>query len=162
MEANVLRKQVFGSITLLVGCASSFPLLRLLLSGDIFHIWRIDLLARNFWNLSFLLLLTAFSVYLVCTGLRMLNPALVRSFRFGWGKIIFGSLMLLSSLRSHYEGEPAGPLPILKPSNEHQALTMKATGIVLDLFFSYLIFRGIRQGFSRLENIKSPETTPSR
>jgi len=120
-----------------------------------------DLLARTAWNLSFLFLITAFSVYLVCTGLRMLNPALVRSFNFGWGKIIFGSLMLLSSVGSHYEGERAGPLPILKPSNETQALTMKATGIVLDFFFAYLIFRGIREGLSRRENIKSPETIPS-
>jgi len=69
--------------------------------------------------------------------------------------------MLLSSVGSHYEGERAGPLPILKPSNETQALTMKATGIVLDFFFAYLIFRGIREGLSRRENIKSPETIPS-
>jgi hypothetical protein len=102
--------------------------------------------------------MAALPVYFICSGLRMMNPKLIKPFRFGWGKIIIGSGMLFSQVGSHYHLVPEGPLPILKPSNPTEAVSMEVTGIVMSFVFAYLIFRGIRQGFTRPK--PQPDTLP--
>jgi len=147
MEAKHRGKQVLGGVLVFVGCGVSLLVLRLLAFGHIVNVWMFGGLGPTLWNVGRLVLLAALSVYLVCSGLRMINPKLAKPFRFGWGKILFGSLMILSGVGSHYHLVPDGPIPYFKPSNSTEAVSMKVTNIALSIIFACLIFRGIREGF---------------
>jgi len=151
MDAKRLGKQVVGGLLTLVGCAFSLSVVRVLALSHIENLWTRGL-ALTLWNIGGLVLLAALSGYLVGSGLRMMNPQLVKPFRFGRGKIIVGSWVLFSRVGSHYHLVPDGPVPILKPSNPTQAVSIKVTGIVVSLVVAYLIFRGILQGFTRPES----------
>jgi hypothetical protein len=150
---NVKRrgKQVVGGLLVLIGCVVSLSFLRGLAIGHIDNLWKWGL-AFSLWNIGRLVIQAALAVYLICSGLRMMNPKLIKPFRFGWGKIVIGSSVLFSQVGSHYHLIAEGPLPRFKPSNPTQAASMEVTGIVMSLVFAYLIFRGIRQGFSRPES----------
>lgn len=152
MDTKRRAKQVFGGVMVLVGCVSLLRILGALIFGHIANSWASVGLALNLWNIGTLVLLTSLGVYFVCAGLRWINPQLIKPPRFGWGKIIFGSLMLFSQVGSHYHLVPEGPLPILKPSNPTEAVSMQVTGIAISLVCVYLIFRGIRAGFARRES----------
>jgi hypothetical protein len=153
MAIQQRAKQVFGSVVILVGCAFAFPLALMMVSGHIENLWKIDNMTVYLVRIGALVLFTSLSVYLICTGLRMVNPRVMEPFRFGWGKILFGSWVLFSQVSAHYHLIPEGPLPILKPSNAAEGVSMKVTGMAMCLLAVYLIFRGIRAGFSPRESL---------
>ena len=146
MDTTHSGKRGFGIVVVLTGCVFASPLLLALLRGHLANGWRFQPIAVSLLRIATLVLLASFSTYLICSGLRMLNPLLVPTFRFGWGKILVGSWMLLSQVSSHYHLAPEGPLPIFKPSNASQSVGMTVAGIVMCLVAVYLIFRGIREG----------------
>jgi hypothetical protein len=155
MDAKRRGKQVVGGLLTLVGCGLSLGVLRrLLVFGQVENVWTVEPITRRLWNIGTLVLLAALSAYLVCSGLRIMNPQLVKPFRFEWGKIIFGALILYMQVGFDYQLVPEGPVPIHKPSNLSQAVSV----IAFDLIGVYLIFRGIRQGFTRSES--QPDTLP--
>lgn len=139
MDIKHRAKQLFGALLLLMGGYLSLLTILRLIFGHMSSIWR----AGDF------VVLGSLSAYLIYAGLRLTNPKRFKPSGFGWGKIVFGSLILYSNIESHYHVAPEGPIPLLKPSNPTQAVSMKLTGIVLGLICVYLIFRGIWQGFSR-------------
>lgn len=147
MHIKQRAKQVFGSVVVLVGCAFAFPLILAVVPGHIDNLWKIDNMTVYLVRIAALVLFTSLSVYLICTGLRMVNPRVIKPFRFGWGKILFGSWILFSQVSSHYDLTPEGPLPIFKPSNPNEAVSMKVTAMAMCLVSVYLIFRGVRAGF---------------
>ena len=133
-----LVKQICGGLLVVVGCA----ILLLLLRGMFRQIGTI-------WNVVGDVLLVSLLVYVCLSGLRMMNPSLVRRPRFGWGKIIVGLFVLYSQAMRYFHLFPDGPIPELKPANPTQAASMKVTMVAICLLFAYVIYRGIRQGFPR-------------
>jgi hypothetical protein len=156
MDVKRRTKQVFGGLVILVGCAFASPLLLTLVSGRNYNLRTNDGMPVYLVRLGALILFTSLSAYLICTGLRMVSPKVLRPFRFGWGKILLGSWMLFSEASSHYHLAPEGPLPILKPSNATEAVSMKVTGIAMCLVSVYLIFRGIRAVFTHVSRCQHP------
>jgi hypothetical protein len=162
MDAKRLGKQVLGGVLTLIGCGLALALLRVLVFGHIENRWNSSALGQSLWSAFGLILLVALSVYIICSGLRMTNPRLVRPFRFGWGKILISLFVLSGRVGFYFHFFPQ--LADLKPSNPTEAASMKVAEIALGLFFSYLIFRGIRQGFTRPEPqldtlpLQSPES----
>lgn len=99
MDAKRRGKQVVGGLLTLVGCGLSLGVLRrLLVFGHVQNLWTLEPVTRRLWQIGGLVLLAAFSAYLVGSGLRLMNPKLVKPSRFGWGKIIFGTLILYIQL----------------------------------------------------------------
>jgi hypothetical protein len=154
MDAKYRTKQILGGLAFLVGCAFLSPLLLMLISGHINNIWKIDNAANYFMRIAAVVLFASFAAYFLCTGLRMVSPRLLKPFRFGWGKILLGVWILFSEISSHFHLVPEGPLPLLKPSNETQALSMKATGIAICVLSVFLIFRGVRAGFRSHKSVR--------
>jgi hypothetical protein len=92
MDIKHRAKQACGIFLVLVGCA-----LAILVFRNIDNLWKIDNLTIYPWRVGLLVLRASISAYLICTGLRMVNPMLIKPFRFGWGKILFGSMMLFTA-----------------------------------------------------------------
>ena len=141
MDIKHRAKQVSGGFLFLVGCGLLLLLVRPLIFGH-FHF-------GNIWSFATFVLLAFISVYLVCSGLRMVSPGVIKPSRFGWGKVILGLWILNGALESNYAPPADGPLPLFKPSNPTQAVSMKVTAIFISLIGLYLIFRGIRAGFAQ-------------
>jgi len=147
MDIRRRTKQLSGAIVLLVGCVLTLASLRRL--PYISHVWTTGNLAMSLWNITGFVVFPALAAYCVLSGLRLINPQLIRAPRFGWGRIVIGSFMLYVQVGSDLHFTPEGPVPTFKASNPTQAATMKATGIAIGLFFIYLIYRGVRAGFTR-------------
>ena len=88
------------------------------------------------------MLFLALAVYLFEVGRHALAIA-----RFGWGRIIMGSIVLYSSAVDHCDLVPALGFKHLEPANETQALGMKFTAIIISLGCILLIFSGVWRGF---------------
>jgi hypothetical protein len=106
--------------------------------------------SQAFWILFASLLFLALAVYLFDVGLRALSIAKgsPRSkARFGWGRIILGSIVLYTSAVDRFDLIPAFGFKHLQPANDTQALGMKFTASVITLGCILLIFSGIWKGF---------------
>jgi hypothetical protein len=141
--------QIFGGISLLLGCILFIALLRKLVVTHLAVLWPTNVLAFNVYNLGGFVLLACFAAYCVGAGLRLMNPELIKRPRFGWKKILFGLWMLYANAGTYFHLVPEGPIPLFKPSNAPEAASMKMTTALLCLVFVYLIFRGVREGFIR-------------
>src|SRR5271166_2747741 len=149
MNTNRLAKQLFGIVVPLTGCVLLLASLRRMFY--ISHLWTTGSPGLNLWNVVGLFLFPSLGVYCVGAGLRLLNPQLIKKPRFGWGRIVIGLFMLYVQVGSELHFAPDGPVPTFKPSNPTQATSMKITGIAFCLIFIYVIYRGIRAGFTRPE-----------
>src|SRR5262252_10696725 len=153
MDIRHRAKQVSGGFLFLVGCGLLVLLLKSLIFGH-FHF-------GNIWGFETFVFFVFISLYLVCSGLRMVSPGVIRPFRFGWGQVILGYWILSGALKSNY-GPPAhGPLPVFEPSNPTQAGAMKSAYVVISVIGLCLIYLGIRAGFARRESqpdIHTPES----
>jgi hypothetical protein len=97
------------------------------------------------------LLFLALCVYLFNLGRRAL--LLAKGFpqpkpRFGWGRILLGSIFLYSNAVRHFHLIPARFKP-LQPSNDVEAVSMNITEGVLFIGCLLLIFSGIWRGLRR-------------
>jgi hypothetical protein len=149
MDMKHRAKQACGIFLVLLGCAQAVRVFR-----NIDNLWKIDKLTIYSWRIGSLVLLASFSAYFICTGLRMVNPMLIKPFRFGWGKILFGSTMLFTQVASHYHLVPEeGPFSNLKPSNAGEAVGWEVAAMAMSVLALYLIYRGIRAGFYQRKSL---------
>jgi hypothetical protein len=77
----------------------------------------------------------------------MVNAKKVKTSGFGWGKILFGTLILYIQAGFDFHLVPNRPFPIRRTSSLAEATSV----LVWDLFGVYLMFRGIWSGISRRE-----------
>jgi len=116
---------------------------------------------RSFWILLGYLLFLAFAIYLFNLGRRALSFAKGSPRpkpRFGWGRMLLGTIFLFSSAVDHFHLLPAGrTLKRLEPSNQTQAVAMNVTTIALCVGCVLLILSGIWRGFRR----SSTESIPN-
>jgi hypothetical protein len=132
--------KVVGVFSILLGVWLSLSILRGLVLGGI---WQTGGTLRTFFRLGALLLSAGLAAYLIGFGWRMLNAKKVRTIGFGWGKIIFGTLILYIQAGLDFHLVPDRPSPVPKPSS--------LSALVWDLIVVCLIFRGIWEGFSKRE-----------
>jgi hypothetical protein len=144
------RAKVVGVFSILLGVCLSLSILRGLVLGGI---WQIGGTLRTFFRLGGLLLSACLAAYLIGFGWRMVNAKKVRTSRFGWGKIIFGTLYLYIQAGFDFHLLPDRTFPIPKPSN--------LSVLVWDLIVVYLIFRGIWAGISKREPQPNIHPTPN-
>jgi hypothetical protein len=153
-------KHVLGAVLVLAGIAVVFLVARRLVLDVIVKIWQFGVLI-TLWRLGLFVLVGSVAVYLIRSGLRMINPRVFGPFRFGWGKILFGVVILYMQLGFDYHFIPRGRRPIPNPSTMNQAVSV----LIWDLIGVYLIFRGIWRGFYQRERqpnipgLQSPEST---
>jgi len=139
-------KRVFGSFLLIAGTV--FLALQLLhIPAGLADFLNYPTLAQALWEITGRALVFAVSTYLVITGLRMINPAVIPPARFGWGKILFGMLMLHSQIGTHFHWNPDGPIPLMKANNAGEAAGMRFASALFNCLWIYLIYRGVRAGF---------------
>ena len=149
MDWKRLAKQFFGNSLLLLAGLIGISQLWQIISGKFFRILTGCSLAQGVWQVGGRALIFAVAAYLAVTGRRMNNPAAIPPSRFGWGKIVLGTVMLHSQIGSHFHWLPDGPMPLLKPDNAGEAAGMRFTSVLLSLLWIYLIYRGVRAGFPR-------------
>ena len=148
MDARHRGIQILGWLSVVAGSG----LVLLQIRGIVIGITRGFGASRSqaFWILFASLLFLALAVYLFDVGLRALSIAKgsPRSkARFGWGRIILGSIVLYTSAVDRFDLIPAFGFKHLEPANETQALGMKFTAIVITLGCVLLLFSGIWRGF---------------
>src|SRR6266576_4122531 len=151
MDHKRRGRQVLGGVIFFLGCTLAVPVLRGIVFGINGNLWKNGGFGRTIWNLAGMVLFASLVAYMVFSGLRMISPKLVSAFRFGWGRIIFGSLVLWATAGSYFHGLSDGPLPVLQPTNPTQAVSMKVTEAVACLVSVYLVLAGFRAGFSQRE-----------
>jgi hypothetical protein len=148
MNARHRGIQILGWLSLVAG----YGLALLLIRGIFLGITRGFGAARSqaFWVLMGYLLFFALAVCLFNLGRRALSIAKGcprPKARFGWGRILVGSLLLYGSAVDHFHLIPTRGLKHFEPTNEAQALTMKVAAIVIASGCILLIFSGMRRGF---------------
>jgi hypothetical protein len=106
--------------------------------------------SQAFWILLGYLLFVALAIYLFDVG----RPALSIAkgcprpkARFGWGRILLGSIFLYSSSVDHFHLISAPGVNHLESTNETEALGMTVTAIVIALGCILLIVSGMWRGF---------------
>jgi hypothetical protein len=57
--------------------------------------------------------------------------------------------MLYSQIGSPFHWIPEGPIPLMKANNASEATGMRFASVLLSLLWIYLIYRGVRAGFTR-------------
>ena len=108
----------------------------------------VALVRRHPWNIWMVggdILFGSTAAYLVYRGVlaaRGMDYSKRAGPRFGWGRLLVGSWILLSNTF----GRVSAPLNTLKPSNETQAVAMKTTEGMLLLGAGCLIVWGIANG----------------
>jgi hypothetical protein len=107
--------------------------------------------SQAFWILLGYLLFLGLAAYLFAVGRRALSIAKGSPrprARFGWGRIALGAILLYSSAVDHFHLIPGRDvINHLEPTNETQAVAMKATAILIALGCLALILSGIWRGF---------------
>lgn len=149
MDAKHLGIRSLAWLSLIVGYGLALLLIRGVYIGTTrgFGASR----SQAFWIVLGYLLFLGLAAYLFAFGRRALSIAkgsLRPRARFGWGRIVLGAILLYSSAVDHFHLIPGRQvIKRLEPTNETQALTMKATAIIIALGCLGLIFSGIWRGF---------------
>jgi ABC-type glycerol-3-phosphate transport system permease component len=134
---------VSGYLTVIAGCFLALILIRNMIFREI----------TSLWMLVNALLFAGLATYLVYAGSRAIAYAKSKprpKARFGWGRILFGAILLFSSADAHFHLTPTRQvIKPLEPSNETQALAMNATAIVLAIGCVVLILSGVWTGIRR-------------
>src|SRR6266496_283693 len=102
------------------------------------------------WIVLGYLLFFSLAFYFVIVGRRAVSlgrgipkPRL----RFGWGRMLFGAILLYGSVVDRFHLIPARSVRHLEPANGTQAISMKITAIVIACGCVFLIVSGIWRGF---------------
>lgn len=135
--------QVLGCLAIALGC-----LLALILIGGLtsFHI-------VSFWMALGDLIFAAVAAYLIYLGSRGLAFAHGKPLpkaRFGWGRILLGTVLLFSSANDHFHLLSSHTaIKRLEPSNQTQAVAMNVTAVVIAVGSVAMIISGIWIGVRR-------------
>jgi hypothetical protein len=140
--------QILGWLSLVAGYGLALFLIRGIFIGITggFGAHR----SQVFWVVLGYLLYFALAIYLFTLGRRTL--AFARGCpqprtRFGWGRILLGSIFLYGFAVNNYHLIPARRIKNLEPANETQVVAAKITAIILALVCIVLILSGIWRGF---------------
>ena len=150
MDAKHRGIQILGWLSITVGFGLALALIRGIFIGITrgFGAGR----SQAFWILLGYLVFLALALYLFDVGRRAISIAKGcprPKARFGWGRILLGSIFLYSSVVDHFHLIPARGFKHLEPTNETQAVVMKVTAIVISLGCVLLILSGMWRGFRR-------------
>jgi membrane protease YdiL (CAAX protease family) len=157
MDAKHHIVQILGWLSVITGYGLALLLIRGIFIG----------LTRGFagangkalWILLGYLIFFALAIYLFSLGRRALsfakgNPR--SKSRFGWGRMIFGTIILYGATADRFHLLPAGQsLKRFEPANKTQAVSMNVTTIGICAVCALLIFSGVWQGF------RPPSSEPS-
>jgi len=147
---------MLGWLSVLVGYVFALLLIRGILLG-IMRGFR-TAPSHALWLIGGYLVFFGLAMYLIAVGRRALsiaqgNPPLKG--RFGWGRIVLGTVVLYSNLIERFHLLPMNAVYHIRhfePANATEAASMNFTAIVIDLVCVALIFSGIWRGF-RLRGI---------
>jgi len=148
MDARHRGIQILGWLSVTAG----YGLALLLIRGIFIGITR-GFGASRFqalWILLGYLIFFALAVYLFTVGRRSASIAKASPrprARFGWGRILLGTIFLYGSAVNYFHIIPARGLRHFDPTNETQAVTMKVAAIVIASGCILLIFSGMWRGF---------------
>ena len=148
MNTKRLGIQVLGWLALVVGYGLALLLIRGVYLGTTrgFGAGR----SQALWIVLGYLLFLGLAIYLFTLGRRTLSVAKGSprpKVRFGWGRIILGTIFLYSSAVSHFHLIPVRQrINQLAPTNETQAVAMKATAILLAVGCIALVLSGVWRG----------------
>jgi len=148
MEVKRLGMRVFGWLSLVIGYGLALLLIRGVFVGTT-RGFRADR-SQAFWIVLGYLLFLGLAVYLFTLGRRGLSIAKGRprpTARFGWGRIVVGTILLYSYAVDHFHLIPVRGVRHLEPTNETQAVTMTVTAIVIALGCLVLVLSGLWKGF---------------
>jgi hypothetical protein len=148
MGAKRFGLYVFGWLSLVAGYVLALLLIRGVYIGAS-RGFRADR-SQVLWIVLGYLLFLGFAIYMFAVGRRTLSTARgspQKPTRFGWGRIVLGTVLLYGSAVDHFHLMPAGPIKRMEPANETQAVAMTVTTIVLALAWVALILSGLWRGF---------------
>jgi hypothetical protein len=117
--------------------------------------------SQALWIVLGYLLFLGLAVYIFIFGRRTLSTAKGNPpppARFGWGRILLGTIFLYSSAVDHFHLMPAGPIKRMEPSNETQAVGMTFATIVLVAACCALVLSGLWRGFRPHVDTKAPNS----
>jgi len=150
MTARLRGIQILGWLSLIAG----YGLALLLIRGIVIRMARGfgGASFQAFWSVLGDLLIFGIAFYLAHLGRRALLIAKGRSrtgTRFGWGRILLGTIFLYNSAVDHFHllpPGPPGPFKIPEASNQWEADTMDVTAVVIALGCVVMILSGIWRG----------------
>lgn len=148
MGAKRFGTYAFGWLSLVAGYGLTLLLIRGVYLGAT-RGFRADR-SQALWIVLGYLLFLGLAVYIFTLGRRTLSIAKGSPpppTRFGWGRIVLGTILLYGSAVDHWHLMPAGPIKRMEPANETQAVAMTVTTIVLVLACVALILSGLWRGF---------------
>lgn len=140
MDARHRGIQIFGWLAVIAGYGLALMLIR----GIFIWVTRGLFAGRALWILLDHLLFLAFAVYLFTVGRRAIsiakgNPR--RRMRFGWGRILLGTVLIFHAASTRFHLFPASVL-------EYEDHTQGAD-IAVCIGSLFLVVSGIRKGFRR-------------
>jgi len=151
LNAKRFGIQVLGWLALVVGYGFALLLIR----GVYLGITRGFGASRSQapWIVLSYLLFLGLAVYLFALGRRALSAAKGNprpKARFGWGRILLGTTLLWGSAVNRFHLMPVRQsINQLAPTNETQAVAMKAADIILALGCIALVSSGVWRGIRR-------------
>ncbi len=135
--------QILGCLAIAVGCV-----LVMILIGGLTSFRNV-----SFWMAFGNLLFAAVAAYLIYLGRRALSFARGKPLpkaRFGWGRILLGTVLLFSSANDHLHLlSTHTAIKRLEPSNQTQAVAMNVTAVVIAVGCVVMIISGIWIGVRR-------------
>jgi hypothetical protein len=146
----------FGWLSLVAGYGLTLLLIRGVYLGAT-RGFRADR-SQSLWIVLGYLLFLGLAVYIFTLGRRTLSMAKGTPpppARFGWGRIVLGTILFYGSAVDHWHLIPAEPIKRMEPANETQAIAMTVTTIVLMLASVALILSGLWRGFRANANTAS-------
>jgi hypothetical protein len=163
LESNCRTTRALGILVVLAGCLFALPFLLTVVTGQTGELWIFQPTAVYLMRVVTLFLYTSFSVYLIRSGLRMVNPTAISALKFGWGKILVAFWLILSEASWYCHVVPKGTFPLLEPSNGMEEAAMTFTAVAMCLVAVYLLFRGIQEGIhareSLTKNLQKPDVS---
>lgn len=147
MKTRRLGTYAFGWLSLLGGYALGLLLIRGIFLG-VTQGFRADR-SQALWIILAYLVFLVLGVHLFALGRRTLAMAKGSPYppaRFGWGRIVLGTVVLYSSAVDHFHLMPEGPIRRVAPANETEAAAMGVTAIVIATVCVALILSGLWRG----------------
>lgn len=111
------------------------------------------------WVLFGYLLYFALALYLFVLGRRTLAASrgnFLQRMRFGWFRILLGSIVLYSFVVNKYQSIPVRRIKSLEPANETQSAAAQVTTIIIVVVCVLSILSGIWRGFRLRRTTASP------
>jgi hypothetical protein len=140
--------QLFGWLCLIAGYGLGLVLIRGIFLG-VTRGFGADP-SQVFWIVLGYLLFFSLALYVVIVGRRAVSLGRGKpkpKARFGWGRMLFGAILLYGSAVDRFHLIPARSVRHLEPANRTEAISMKITAILIACGCLSLIGSGIWRGF---------------